>query len=98
MEKRATHEDVLLDLHTVHRDALLPHVENLEVVVDSRVLDFVLLALGLGVARHLDAEVVAALLPVHLAVRHTEQVLRPDLQKNNFIRLFETSLRKLIKK
>jgi hypothetical protein len=58
-------------LQHFHRAVGLLHAEQLEAAVDA--------LLGLGVVVNLAREVVAALLPVHLHVRHREQVLGADL-------------------
>ena len=68
--------NVLLDLHAVHWDLLFPHVKHLKVAVKSSEFCLVALSYQLAVAVHLDAEVVARLLPVHLAVSNAEQILR----------------------
>merc|ERR1719438_563382 len=68
----------LLNLDGVHGNLLLVHVEDLKVLIHSRVLD-VLVLQHLPVPVHLDTEIVSRLLPVHLAVRHIEQVLDPQL-------------------
>ena len=54
-------------------------MENFEVAVEPGVLGLVALALEFGVPVDLDAEVVARLLPVHLAAGHAEQVLDTHL-------------------
>lgn len=50
-------------------------MEYFKVVVHSGVFDFVLVLLHFGVAVDFDAKVVAALLPVDLAVGDGEQIL-----------------------
>ena len=71
--------DVLLDLHAVHRDLLSLHVKHLKVAVEAGEFRLVALSFQLGVAVNLDAEVVARLLPVHLAVSNAEQILHTHL-------------------
>lgn len=65
----------LLDLHRIHRNLLLPHMEDLKVIVHPGVLDIVLVLLNFGVTVDFNAEVVSGLLPVDLAVGNGEQVL-----------------------
>lgn len=75
--------NVLLDLQAVHWDTFLPHVEDLKIVIDTRVLDVVPLTLGLGIPGHFDTKVVTTLLPNHLTVGYVEQVLCTDLLGRN---------------
>lgn len=58
-------------------------MEDFKAVVDAGVLYFVLFSFGLSVASHLDTEVVATSLPVHLAIGNVKQILGSDLKNGS---------------
>lgn len=69
----------LFDFNGIDGDLLLSHVEDFEVVIHAGVFDFGFVFADLGVAIDLHTEVVAALLPVDLAVGYVEEILGADL-------------------
>ena len=63
--------DGVLDVHHLDGNAGLVETEQLEVVVQR--------LLGLGMSRHLDAEVLSVVLPHHAALGNVEEVLLAEL-------------------
>lgn len=55
-------------------------MENLKVIIHSRVFDIVLILFHFGVSVDFDAKVVSALLPVDLAVSDGEEVFGADFR------------------